>query len=225
MEIYIYKLIDPSTNEVRYVGKTGNLKNRYTSHICNAKKLKSRLANWIKSLAKQNLQPVMEIIEICNEYNWEEREVYWINVLKTDKLCNVHSGGRLSCRDFIPKSNAKKYDLHKGYYRVRCSYLNKVYYIGSFDNPEEAVKAYDNFYSNPSKWILENPRLSNNQNHNKKVYVYDKNLKYITSFDSVSKCAEFYKIDSSSIADCCRGKLKTYKKMIFKYNLLKEESK
>lgn len=225
MEIYIYKLIDPLTNEVRYIGKTGNLKNRYTSHLSNAKKLKSRLANWIKFLAKQNIEPIIEIVEVCNENNWEEREIHWITVFKTDKLCNVHSGGKLSCKDYIPKSTARKYDFSKGYYRVRCSYLNKVYYVGSFNTSEDAIEAYNDFYNNPSKWILENPRLSNNQNHNKKVYVYDKNLKYIKLFESVVKCAEFYKIDPSSIADCCRGKLKTYKNMIFKYNPAEEESK
>lgn len=224
MNIYIYKLVDPNTNEIRYIGKTGNLKNRFSGHLSNAKKLKSRLANWIKQLSTQNLQPIMEIVEICTIDNWEEREIYWINFFKTPKLCNIHPGGKLKINDSLPKKLAKKYDINKGKYRVRCSYLNTVYFIGEYLSVDEATRAYDNFYSDPYNWIINNPRLPNNQKHNKKVYVYSKDYKLINSFESVVKCAEFYNIDASTIAHCCRGRLKTYKKMIFKYELIKEES-
>lgn len=223
MQIYIYKLVDPVTNEVRYIGKTGNLKNRFSGHLSNAKKLKSRLANWISSLARQNLQPIIEIVEICSETNWENREIYWINYFKTDKLCNVHPGGQLSFKDNISKKSAKKYDLYKGKYRVRCSYLNTVYHIGEYKTETEAITAYNQFYKDPYQWIIDNPRLRNNQNHNKTVYVYTMDYKLLTFFESVAKCAKHYNIDPSSISQCCKGRLKTYKKMIFKYEPIKEE--
>lgn len=225
MEIFIYKLIDPISNEIRYIGKTGNLKNRFAHHISHSKKLKSHISNWITSLVKQNKLPIIEVIETCNEDNWEEREIYWISFYKSKKLCNVHSGGKLRCIDSGPRKLVKKYDLHENRFRVRCSYLNTVYQIGKYDSEKEAIIAYDTFYKDPYNWIITNPRLPNNQNHNKRVYVYTKELEFINSFDSVVKCASWFNIDASSIAQCCNKRLKTYKKMIFKYELIKEESK
>lgn len=227
MNIYIYKLIDPISNEIRYIGKTGNLKNRFTSHLSNSKKLKSKLANWIKSLAKKNLIPIMEVIEISSLEKWEEREIYWISYYKNDKLCNIHIGGKLTCLDNIPKNTCKKYDLHKGKFRVRGSYLNTVYYIGEFLTKEEAIIAYNIFYNDPNLWIIDNlSKKRGNELKKKKVYVYNKEkVVLINTFSSISECSLYYKIDSSNIAACCRNKLKSYKNMFFSYYLLKEEPK
>lgn len=222
MNIYIYKLIDPVSKEIRYIGKTGNMKNRFSSHISNAKKSKSHLAHWLTKLRNKGLFPIMEIIEECNLDNWEEREIFWISShTGTKKLCNTHSGGRLSCRDAINKSKANKYDVYNGKFRVRGSYLNTVYYIGEFKTREEAVTAYDNFYSCPLEWINQRPEKIGNFARQKRVFVYDKKEKLLLNqFESVSKCANYYSIDKSNIARCCRNKLKSCKNMIFSYNPL-----
>jgi len=96
--VYIYVLKHPTTNEIKYVGKTINLKRRYYSHIQDSKRLvnnKRYLLNWIRSLLKENLKPVMEVIEICEISNWQEREIYWINHYRmtNSKLCNICDGG------------------------------------------------------------------------------------------------------------------------------------
>lgn len=224
MEIFIYKFIDPLTNDVRYIGKTGNLKNRFSAHLSKAKTAKTRLARWILSLAKQNLNPIMEIVEVCTEDNWEKQEMFWINYYNNPKLCNVHKGGKLNFDNYIARKPGKKYDISKTKkYRVRCSYMNTVYQVGEYKTEQEAIKAYDNFYTDPGTWILNHPRVPNNQNHNKKVYVYSKTLEYLTSFESVSQCAKHYNIDPSSIGHCCRGRLKTFKGKIFKYEPVQEE--
>ena len=82
--VYIYKLVDPRTSEVRYVGKTTNLKYRLTNHISEAKKRYKRdgkyireteKMQWIKSLLKLQLKPILKIVakvlDIHGEY-WEE---------------------------------------------------------------------------------------------------------------------------------------------------------
>jgi hypothetical protein len=78
MKVFIYTLKHPITNEIRYVGKTVNCKDRLYNHIAKAPKFKRHSSRWINSLLKENLMPVMEILEECNEYNWEEKECYWI---------------------------------------------------------------------------------------------------------------------------------------------------
>lgn len=95
MTTSIYVLIDPRTNEVRYVGKTVNPVRRLWSHI-NDKTVCHR-TNWIKSLLGLGLKPKMSIIESMDSSDdslWQERERYWVEYYsKTCRLTNLDSGG------------------------------------------------------------------------------------------------------------------------------------
>lgn len=90
----IYTLAHPLTGEIRYIGKTvQKLKYRLTQHL--TEKSNHKRANWIKSLKKQNLKPMIESLEECS---WEEsstREIYWISQFKTwgFRLTNLTEGG------------------------------------------------------------------------------------------------------------------------------------
>lgn len=76
---YIYVLRDPRTDEIRYVGKTGNLRKRFPRHLREAKKgTKWHVSNWIRLLVSLELKPVMQVIEECTKEGWTERETYWI---------------------------------------------------------------------------------------------------------------------------------------------------
>ena len=86
---YIYKLIDPRNNKIRYVGKTINIKRRYKQHLY--EKDKSHKSLWVQSLRNQKLKPIIEILENCNYDNWKEREIYWIK--QFDNLTNLQEGG------------------------------------------------------------------------------------------------------------------------------------
>ena len=68
MEIYIYTLSHPITNEVRYVGKTINIKRRYKQHLYD--KRTSHKSSWVQSLIKEKLKPTLTIIETCTPDNW-----------------------------------------------------------------------------------------------------------------------------------------------------------
>ncbi len=93
---YIYVLKCPEGN-IRYVGKTNSPKKRLSSHISEAKKGKGRrhVLNWIHSLLSKSLIPSMEIIEVCTEENWQEREKYWVEYYRSiiPNLCNNADGG------------------------------------------------------------------------------------------------------------------------------------
>lgn len=97
MKTYIYTLKHPETNEIRYVGKTTNIKRRYYQHtnkkIC--KKLSNKyLSNWLLSILNKDLKPILNIIEECED-NWVESEVYWIEQFKIwgFNLINITRGG------------------------------------------------------------------------------------------------------------------------------------
>ena len=95
---YIYTLIDPITNEIRYVGKAIKPKNRLVEHIRESKKKShnpSHKKNWIKGLLSKNKTPKIEILDEVPSNEWEFWETYWISQLKCwgFKLTNISPGG------------------------------------------------------------------------------------------------------------------------------------
>lgn len=77
MEHYIYILIDPRTYKIKYVGKTINIDIRYRNH-CKKKRGNSHRENWLEQLKSLDIKPLIQVIEICNEFEWAVREQYWI---------------------------------------------------------------------------------------------------------------------------------------------------
>lgn len=79
MKIQIYSLSCPFTGELRYIGKTKNPLNvRLSAHLSySGDNIEKHL--WIKSLLAKNAKPVISLLELVEEYNWEIREQYWIN--------------------------------------------------------------------------------------------------------------------------------------------------
>ncbi len=96
MNVTIYALCCPITSEARYVGKTIDLYIRVRAHLY--EKSPSYKKNWLTSLKKNGLKPlvrVLEIIENSNDEDWQERERWWIKSLKEDgcRLTNQEDGG------------------------------------------------------------------------------------------------------------------------------------
>lgn len=149
--VYIYCLKHPKTQEIRYIGKTTNIKRRLSQHIQDAKSHVSnrRTINWICSLLKSKLKPVIEIIETCNENDWQEREIYWISYYKEkNNLCNYHEGG-LGCL------GRKLTDAEKE--RIR-----KIGYKQSYFSEEEKLNIWNQIENGIlySQIILNYPKLS-----------------------------------------------------------------
>jgi group I intron endonuclease len=95
MKYKIYKLIDPETNEIRYVGRTvQTLPNRLRKHI--KADDKSYRVNWIKSLNTKGFEPKIELI--CETNTFEdccELEQFYIKKYKElgFRLVNMTDGG------------------------------------------------------------------------------------------------------------------------------------
>lgn len=92
-EYKIYVLKDPNNLKVRYIGVTvRKLNQRLSQHIHDAKNNKgTHKVHWIKKLLNNNQKPIIELLEICNEKNWQEREIYWIG--QFENLTNTREGG------------------------------------------------------------------------------------------------------------------------------------
>lgn len=93
--VFIYTLEHPVTQEIRYVGKTRNLKERFKNHCNPLHNEKSHKRNWINSLRKQKLKPVMQVLDEVPESEWQYWEIYWLQQLKCwgFDLVNHTAGG------------------------------------------------------------------------------------------------------------------------------------
>jgi len=93
MKTFIYALIDPITEEVRYIGKSNNPKKRFSGHVVD--KNKTYKTMWIRSLKKQNLSPILEIIDSVSFFEWEFWEQHYISLYRSwgFRLTNLSNGG------------------------------------------------------------------------------------------------------------------------------------
>lgn len=92
----IYGLLDPYTNELRYVGQTIScLKQRLRAHI--SEKKNYRKTSWIKSLKSISKRPIIFLIDECSTLEeCNTLEIFWIGYFKSIgcKLTNMYEGGR-----------------------------------------------------------------------------------------------------------------------------------
>ena len=93
MNHYIYSLIDPRYNTLRYIGQTNNVKDRLRRHLQDNRKLKR--TSWIKSLINKNLKPIMRIEAVVTFKDKDKMEKMFIQSYKSMgcKLLNMTEGG------------------------------------------------------------------------------------------------------------------------------------
>ncbi len=92
--VYIYALIDPVTDEIRYVGKSIRPMQRLQNH-CN-EKARTWRTNWIQSLIAAGRRPEVRVLEILDrDDDWKAAEIHWIASLRDRgaRLTNCTSGG------------------------------------------------------------------------------------------------------------------------------------
>jgi hypothetical protein len=92
--VFIYALIDPFTDDVRYVGKSIRPKERLTNH-CN-EQTRTWRTNWIQSVLARGKRPRLRLLEVldCDD-DWQAAERRWIAGLRAQgaNLTNCTSGG------------------------------------------------------------------------------------------------------------------------------------
>ena len=93
--VYIYALVDPRDERIRYIGKTVNLEKRYEQHVYWLNGSNPRKENLISGLLKRGMKPIISVIEECDHSNWQEREKYWIAYYREllPDLTNISDGG------------------------------------------------------------------------------------------------------------------------------------
>lgn len=117
---FIYALLEPDTNDVRYIGKSDNPKRRFQNHLTD--KRKNHRTSWIKSLKNKGQEPLLIILEEVAFEIWQIRERHWISFYreKGADLVNMTDGGEggylgeeATARASLKKRGKKHTDEHK----------------------------------------------------------------------------------------------------------------
>jgi|LauGreDrversion4_2_1035121.scaffolds.fasta_scaffold44134_2 hypothetical protein len=185
---YIYKLIDPITNEIRYIGQTYNINKRYEGHISTSLNKNSYCYNthkacWIRKLLSLNLKPIIEIIEECENLEQSNlMEKYYIDRFTNEgfRLTNSHFK---DVTEFSKDTREKMSNARKGkkleeivgeekaielkkYYseRVKLNNPNKVYDPEVREKISNTLKEY--FSDKENHWAY---GLKMDDDHNEKL--------------------------------------------------------
>lgn len=99
----IYALTEPSTGEVRYVGKSVAPESRYKVHLRD--RTETHRGRWIRSILAAGERPGLLILE-TGTGDWVAAEVRWIAFYLSDRLTNATPGGE-GVTAMGPESRAK----------------------------------------------------------------------------------------------------------------------
>jgi hypothetical protein len=200
--IYIYTLKDPLSDDVKYCGKTNNIKVRLSGHLKD-KRYNKEKCQWITYFKLKGLKPILEVIDIVDDDNWDFWEKYWISQLKTwgFDLFNKTDGGEYSVTGFRHTEEAKK--------KISDSQIGKklnIEWRKNISNGKKGIKFSDNH--------LKNLSLSHigQSNSNKSIYQIDINTgEILKKFNSITDAYKELKLNfknSSLISSACNDKVK-----------------
>jgi hypothetical protein len=223
--VKIYKLIDPTSLEVRYVGKTEKtLKHRLSMHVTTSIKNKNKTHKeaWITGLSFIGFRPLIELIEEVNFEDWQEKEIYWIS--QFENLTNTCSGGTGGTGRVYSESERLQ----------RSVTMKKLIDEGKIDYTERALKISQShkgkILSEMTKEKLRQCNLGKKQSREqklktaRKVIRIDKEGNKIV-FDSLAEASialgantqRQISIFRGNICTVCKGNLKSYKGYKWQY--------
>lgn len=94
--VFIYALLDPRDQAVRYIGKTNQpLKRRLRDHIWDCVSQTTYRAYWVKHLLSLGMKPIITLLEEVPKEYWREAETFWIEYFRRigARLTNATCGG------------------------------------------------------------------------------------------------------------------------------------
>ena len=222
----IYILIDPITEQVRYVGKANNVSQRYHAHLNKARKHQIHKVNWIKGLKEKGLKPIVVAIYFVPIKEWHYFEKFWIVQFKTwgFDLINYTLGGD-GCT-FGNQTSFKKGNIpwNAGTIKKRiCIVCGKEFKPHSNSTKQKSCSYKCAASIRKSKTQFKNGNKPWNKNKRgyklnaKSVIQMDLTGNYIKTFYSCKEAANEMNCSVDNIRNVCLNKAKTAKGFKWKY--------
>lgn len=217
--VYIYVLVDPINNDIKYCGKTINPKERYIGHL-KEKKTQKEKRDWICELKTKKLKPVLEILDEVDDENWDFWEKYWICQLKSwgFNLFNKTNGGEISVVGFKHTEETKR--------KITKSQTGRKLteeWKQNISNGRRGLK----FSKEHIKKLSESHKNQVPINKKPILQIDINNGKVLNEFESIKKALYHMKkdLENYNISKVCKGKLKSafgyywcYKENFHKFN-------
>jgi len=226
---YIYVLIDPIDNDIRYVGKTSNPRSRLSGHITECKKESSKhyRARWIRSLLKNNLKPIIKFIKVCPLNDFVKFETEYIKMFKSERLTNsdeTGQGNSSRIKEVLDRQSQNsgrivyQYDLDGNFLKEFRSARTAAKEINT--NHANISRCCNGEYQHTQGFIFRYEKVEvvkiENPNAIKKIVIeIDESGNKINEWKSVMDCSRFTGIDNSNISRVCNGKSPHIKKRRF----------
>ena len=210
---YIYGLVDPITNELRYVGYTANeLEHRRNGHWKERnRKKRSYKRNWIKMLYESyDLKPEIFAIEEINPEDWTEAETFWIEYFRAIgcNLTNEALGGLGRIK------GTKLTEEHKRKIGLGCQgkkYPNRKSPISGVWN--QGITGYTFKQGGKVAQGIERPWQNGEERskHRRKEYTFIDPSGKVHNVIGLRKFCKEYNLHASNMAQVAKGNLGSHK--------------
>lgn len=238
MKYYIYGLLHPETNELRYIGKTKDIKRRYSSHFWpKLLKVNTHKNHWIKSLLKINLKPKIKILAETNQFNIDKLEKYYITLYKNKgvKLTNGTPGGDGQPLGYKVKHSNKFKKAIKNKRRKVITLNLETNKILKFNSIRNCAKYFNEYPETISMYLQGFNSTTKNLKYYKRKYIISylenynkitdsKEINWILAINILNFKMKLYKsswdtkkdgFDSSAVIKVCKGKKLIHKNYHF----------
>lgn len=187
----IYALIDPITNEVKYIGKSNNIIQRYKAHINKSRKHQKNKIEWINSLNENGLKPLIFVLDEVPMGESKFWETYWVSQMKTWGYTLFNYTGRYGCV-FLNQTSFKKGNIPANKGKAHS---------------KEAIKKMSENSSTRGKpaW------------NRKKVVQMTLDGEFINIWDSLTEASIKTGSSTSKVSLCCNGKRNIHNNFKWKY--------
>lgn len=198
--VYIYTLEHPITGQIRYVGKTKNLKERYKNHCNKLHNKHSHKRNWITSLKNQKLKPIMKVIDNVDDTEWKYWEKFWIEQCRQwgFNLVNHTSGG-----DGLTSGNQTSFK--KGCIPWNYGTAKPKILKGNRGKVENCIK--NHFKQGHEPW--NKGAKGYKTSRRKPVLQFDLQGNFIKEWESCLEAATEYNCSRNNIENACNKRSKT----------------
>lgn len=223
--IQIYTISCPTTQQIKYIGKTKHeLTYRLNQHIRTSKIKNNLMCSWIKSLTKANLIPIIEQIDYCDTNDMANiLECMYIGLFKSwgFDLKNGTGGGDGQCN--MSQETKNKISVAK---KGKCTGKDNSFF-GKKHTDETKIKMQnaprpEYFAQQCSDIVKELHRtgILNNKGINhpncRPIGQYDKDNNLIKTYEYIS-LVEKDGFCRRNIHNCLDGSYKTHHGYIWKY--------
>jgi hypothetical protein len=228
---YIYGLVDPRNNEIRYIGKTIDPKNRLSGHITESKDINvvNYRARWLRKLTKIGLKPEIIFLRTCSSDEYEKYETEYIQIYSNNRLTNSDESGQGNKnrkREVLNRQSENsgrkvyQYDLNGNFIKEYRSTRYTANELGL--NHGNIARCCNGIFKHTGGYIfkyeMSNILKLEKPNAVKKVIIeVDLDGLEVDRWNSIMECSRSVGIDNGNLSRVCNGIRDSIKGRYFKF--------